>query len=80
MTGERLKKDIKMKITYDKDVDALYIEISRKKAIESDEVEKDVIVDYDENDNIVGIEVLNCVKKNKDKILPALKEIEKVSV
>ena len=41
-----------MRIMYDKDVDALYIEISGKKAIESDEVEKDVIVDYDENDNM----------------------------
>ncbi|HLG30190.1 MAG TPA: DUF2283 domain-containing protein [Candidatus Brocadiales bacterium] len=67
-----------MRITYDKDVDALYIEISDKKAVESEEVEKDIIFDYDENDNIVGIEVLNCVKENKDKILPALKEIGKV--
>lgn len=67
-----------MRITYDKDVDALYIEISSKKAVESEEVEKDIIFDYDENNDIVGIEVLNCIKENKNNILPALKEIEKV--
>jgi uncharacterized protein YuzE len=67
-----------MKITYDKDVDALYIEISNKKTVESEEVEKDIVFDYDEDNNIVGIEVLNCIKENKDTILPAIKEIEKV--
>lgn len=67
-----------MRITYDKDVDALYIEISDKKAVESEEVEKDIIIDYDESNNIVGIEILNCIKKNKDNILPAIEEIEKV--
>lgn len=56
-----------MEITYDKDVDALYIEINMKKAVESEEIEKDII-----------IEVLNFIKENKNNILPAIKEIEKV--
>lgn len=67
-----------MKITYDKDVDALYIELSNNKAVESEEIENDIVLDYDENDNVVGIEILNCIKNHKDLILPAIKEIDKV--
>ena len=51
-----------MKITYDRDVDALYIEISTRNTVESEEIEKDIIFDYDENENIIGIEILNCIK------------------
>lgn len=67
-----------MKITYDKDVDALYIELSNNKAVESEEIENDIVLDYDENDNVVGIEILNCIKNHKDLILPAIKKIDKV--
>ncbi|HLC16075.1 MAG TPA: DUF2283 domain-containing protein [Thermodesulfovibrionia bacterium] len=65
-----------MKISYDKDVDALYIEISSKKIVESEEIEEDVIADYDENNNIVGIEILHCLTKNRSTIMPVVKELE----
>ena len=68
-----------MKITYDENVDALYIELSNRKAKDSEEVESDIIVDYDENDNVVGIEILNCIKKHKEFILPAIKKIEEIA-
>jgi len=68
-----------MKITYNKDVDALYIEILEDIAIDSEEIKKDVIVDYNKKDKIVGIEILNCLKENKNYILPAVKEIEKLA-
>jgi uncharacterized protein YuzE len=66
----------KMKISYDKDVDAMYIELSSKKIIESEEIEEDVIADYDEDNNIAGIEILKCLTKNTNNIIPALKELE----
>ena len=68
-----------MRITYDKDVDALYIELSNKKAVESEEIENDIVLDYDADNKIIGIEILNCIKNHKDLILPAIKEIDKMA-
>lgn len=48
-----------MKITYEKDTDVLYMELSDKKIVDSDEISEGVIVDYDENRNIVGVEFLS---------------------
>ncbi len=52
-----------MKIKYDKEVDILYIQFSKKKIKESNEDKKGIIIDYDEDDNIVSIEILNASKK-----------------
>jgi len=51
-----------MKIKYDKQSDALYIRLSEAKYFESDELEQDVIVDYDKSKRVIGIEVLNASK------------------
>ena len=48
-----------MKITYEKDTDILYMELSDKKIVDSDEVSEGVIVDYDKDRNIVGVEFLS---------------------
>jgi YD repeat-containing protein len=52
-----------MVIKYNKEVDSIYIEISNSKVAESDQEKKDVILDYDEAGNIIGIEILNASKK-----------------
>lgn len=52
-----------MKVKYDKDVDILYIRLSEDKIKESDEDKPGIILDYDDNGNIIGIEVLNASKK-----------------
>ncbi len=52
-----------MKIKYDKEVDILYIQFSENKIKESSEDKKGIIIDYDEDDNIVSIEILNASKK-----------------
>ncbi len=52
-----------MKIKYDKEVDIMYIQFSEKKIKESDEDKKGIIIDYDEDDSIVSIEILNASKK-----------------
>ena len=55
-----------MKVKYDKEVDILYITISDNKIIESDEEKSGIILDYDNEGSIVGIEVLNASKKMKN--------------
>jgi len=52
-----------MLIKYDKEVDVVYIQFSEKKVAESDEDKPGIILDYDDEGNIVGIEVLEASKK-----------------
>ncbi|MDP2335145.1 MAG: DUF2283 domain-containing protein [Bacteroidota bacterium] len=52
-----------MLIKYDKEVDVVYIRFSEKIVTESDEDKPGIILDYDDEGNIVGIEVLAASKK-----------------
>jgi len=52
-----------MKIKYDKEVDVLYITLSDEQIKESDEHKPGIILDYDANGNMVGIEILDASKK-----------------
>jgi len=50
-----------MKVTYDKTVDAAYIQFSRRSAsVTTQRLSEDIAVNYDRNSNIVGIEVLSA--------------------
>jgi uncharacterized protein YuzE len=51
-----------MKITYDPDVDVLRILFSNTPIEESDEDKPGVILDYDKDGNIVGLEILDASK------------------
>ncbi len=48
-----------MKITIDKETDTLYFRLDEHKIVESEEVRPGVILDFDENDAVVGVEFLN---------------------
>jgi uncharacterized protein YuzE len=52
-----------MKISYDKEIDALYINFVDIPGVDSFEISPDYIADVDEQGNLIGIEVLNV--KNK---------------
>ena len=52
-----------MKISYDLEVDILRIVFSGRSIEESDEYKPGVIIDYDKEGNIVGIEVLEASKR-----------------
>ena len=52
-----------MKITYDAEVDILRILFSNAPIEESDEEKPGMILDYDKDGNIVGLEVLNASKR-----------------
>lgn len=61
MTG--LEVEEAMTVKYDEEVDVLTIELSDAPVEESDEDKPGVILDYDKNGNIVGIEILNASKR-----------------
>jgi uncharacterized protein YuzE len=52
-----------MKVTYDAEVDVLRILLSNAPIEESDEDKPGVILDYDKDGNIVGLEVLEASKQ-----------------
>jgi uncharacterized protein YuzE len=52
-----------MKITFDKEADAIYIELNSGKFASNKKIDDYTIIDLDENENILGIELLNVSKK-----------------
>jgi uncharacterized protein YuzE len=52
-----------MKVTYDPEVDVLRILFRNTPIEESDEDKPGVILDYDKEGNIVGLEVLNASQR-----------------
>lgn len=52
-----------MKITYDPECDALYIELRDVTAADSLDVEEGVTVDLDANGHIIGIEILDASER-----------------
>jgi len=56
-----------MKIIYDNETDSIYVKFTNDTIVESEEKENGTIVDYNVNDEIVAVEVLN-VKTNSYEI------------
>jgi len=52
-----------MKVTYDREADALYIKISSKTPDGVIEIKEGVNLDVSKEDKIIGIEILNASKK-----------------
>lgn len=52
-----------MKLYYDQKVDALYIRFDESNIVESEEVKEGIILDYNKDDQVVGIEILNLSKR-----------------
>ncbi len=52
-----------MKIKYDQEVDILLIELSESEVYESDESRLGVILDYDQEENIIRIEIMDASKR-----------------
>jgi len=48
-----------MRIRVDKENDSLYFRLDESRIVESEEVQPGVILDYDEKDQVVGVEFLN---------------------
>ena len=52
-----------MKMKYYKDTDSLYNDLSENPSVESKEVSEGVVLDYDVNGNLVGIDIDNAASK-----------------
>jgi uncharacterized protein YuzE len=50
-------------MNYYKDTDSLYIDLSSKTSVESKEVSPGIVLDYDAEGNLVGIDIDNASKK-----------------
>ena len=49
-----------MKIEYSKKADALYVYFKEKFVSSSREIEEGIVLDFDENNQIIGIEILDA--------------------
>lgn len=47
-----------MRLKVDQESDALYFRLHENKIVESEEVRPGVILDFDENDRVIGVEFL----------------------
>jgi uncharacterized protein YuzE len=52
-----------MKLNYYADTDSLYIDLSERPSVESREITEGVVLDYDAEGNLVGIDIDNASRK-----------------
>jgi uncharacterized protein YuzE len=64
------KKEMRLKI--DKENDALYLRLDEKTIVESEEVQPSVILDFDENGRVVGVEILDLSTRTEPEKLRVL--------
>jgi len=73
-----------MDIRYDQASDALYIRLKDNKYSESDEINSNIILDFDKDKNVIGIEILDASRYLDNDELSSVKfevskKIDKVS-
>lgn len=60
-----------MKIEFDPIADALYLELTESDIEKTEEIKPGVMIDYDNDGNIVGVEVLYISKRGHQQIKKA---------
>jgi uncharacterized protein YuzE len=53
-----------MKLNIDKEADALYLRLDDSPIVESEEVSPGIVLDYNEADEVVGVEMLYLSKRS----------------
>ena len=61
-----------MKLSVDKEADALYLRLDDSPIVESEEVSPGVVLDYNESNEVVGVEMLHLSKRSSNLDLSAL--------
>ncbi|MYH40874.1 MAG: DUF2283 domain-containing protein [Gammaproteobacteria bacterium] len=61
-----------MKLHVDRTADALYLRLDASAIVESQEVAPGVVLDYNESNEVVGVEMLNLSRRSADVRLSAL--------
>ena len=64
-----------MRIHYDKEVDALHILLDDSKVVESDELRPGIVLDFNAENQVVGIEVLDFKQRLSKADLDQLKAL-----
>lgn len=52
-----------MKLNYYPETDSLYIDLSERTSVDSKEISEGIVLDYDTEGNLVGIDIDNASKK-----------------
>jgi uncharacterized protein YuzE len=59
-----------MKLNLDEDTDTLYLRLDESAIVESEEVQSGVVLDFNADNQVVGIEMLNISKRvEREKLL-----------
>ena len=61
-----------MKVTIDKEADAVYMRLSDASIQDSEEIKPGVILDYDDENNLIGIEILNISRRVPSAVLTSV--------
>ena len=61
-----------MKLNVDREADALYLRLDDSEIVESEEVSPGVVLDYNEGNEVVGVELRHLSKRSSDLNLSAL--------
>lgn len=65
-----------MKLSYDAKTDALFVRFSEEPALQSEEVKQGVILDFDGQGHIVGIEILDARRQLAASVVAGLQAAE----
>jgi len=52
-----------MKVHFDEQADALYLRLDESAIVDSEEVKPGIVIDFDANDQVVGIEILRVKQR-----------------
>lgn len=61
-----------MKIRFDREADALYFRLDDGTVVDSEEVRPGIVLDYDANERVVGVEFLNVSTRAAEDALTSL--------
>ncbi|MEO8458857.1 MAG: DUF2283 domain-containing protein [Chloroflexota bacterium] len=61
-----------MRLKVDREADALYLRLDESAIVESEEVQPGVILDFDEQNRVVGVEILGLIGRVPDAMLRTL--------
>ena len=61
-----------MKLSVDREADALYLRLDESPIVESEEVSPGVVLDYNRRNEVVGVEMLNLSRRSNELDLSSL--------
>ena len=61
-----------MRIRVDKENDALYFRLDESRIVESEEIQPGIILDFDENNQVIGIEFLGISSRASEEELSSI--------